>query len=177
MGHFGKLIRGRLGRYALYVLGLTALVGIVYWFVPWSLAIIALIGLGFTTNAVYRRYGSRRAGQVVIVGLLFIAGWLTYYQRAGDEELAMDIVSTPDKLEHGKVVKVAGDKWSDFYNFPPGKVVDIRAMRAEAQFAIQTQAGTYEFRPGQHPVVPGIIVRARVRALGPDPEEIWIQVR
>jgi len=74
------------------------------------------------------------------------------------------------------VVKVSGD-WSKVYRFPGGGWVDIRAMRADAEYAIRTQTGVYEFRPGQHPTIPGIIVEASFRALGQNPEEVWVRVR
>ncbi|MDP2641871.1 MAG: hypothetical protein Q8P21_01080 [bacterium] len=115
---------------------------------------------------------------VALVIVLLLTSLINRDEKATTTPSAPPVgAATPDELERGKIVRLENNEWSDFFNFPGGKTVDIRGMRADAQFAIQTQAGTYEFRPGQHPVVPGIIVRARVRALGPDPEEIWIQLR
>ncbi|MDP2642133.1 MAG: MerC domain-containing protein [bacterium] len=134
----------RIGRYILYVLGLVLAFGLIYWFSPWSVVVLVLIGLGATGYAVYRSYGWRRAGQTVAVGLMLVGGWLVYYSY---------FRSTPDGVPASKTgagvsaaptnlppTIVVGREWSPTIRVLPGRQF-LMERRQNAAYQIKIQTG------------------------------------
>ncbi|MEK7175871.1 MAG: hypothetical protein AAB695_00660 [Patescibacteria group bacterium] len=123
------------------------------------------------------------ATAALVIFVVFLAGYGAYTRFYSPPATAsapaqLLMASTPNVVSAGevKLIKVGKEESETFY-FQANKIVDIRAMRAEAEYAIRTQSGEYECRPGVDCQIPGVIMQASVRALGNLPEEIRIAVR
>ncbi|MFH1673714.1 MAG: hypothetical protein ABIF87_09875 [Pseudomonadota bacterium] len=124
---------------------------------PWSLIVLALLGLGAASYAVYRRYSWRRASQTMFIGLVFIGSFLAwhYWPEKKDGDAVPPPAPASPAIADTTTVIIIEDEWSSAYVVPTeaiGAKITWTLLDAKGEtdcYQVRLSQGEFRMCPGQ----------------------------
>lgn len=138
----------------------------------WPINIATVLAVFFTTRQGKPAGYASFALWVLLLATIGIGAYRHFPRTAGQVPSAM----APDSTAISIITAEAG-KWSKIYHFPPGMMVEWRALDPEAHYCMKIQTGvTYCYSPEKSEKVAGVVASASFIGKRELPEKIRIRL-